>query len=112
MFLPGVKKIIMCPYEKKEKRKKQRQKNRDRTCTLGRELRRRKSFHTLGSPFAGGDRGWAGGGGSFGAMEESSATGMRRAKQRDSRTEDRCRPALTSLRGLSAHLLGRVGAGS
>ena len=30
----------------------------------------------------------------------------------DSRTEDRCQPALTSLRGLSAHPLGRVGAGS
>ena len=50
--------------------------------------------------------------GSFGAMEESAATGVQRAKRRDSRTEDRCRPALTSPRGLSAHPLGRVGAGS
>ena len=33
--------------------------------------------------------------GSFGAMEESAATGVRRAKWRDSRTEDRCRAALT-----------------
>ena len=51
-------------------------------------------------------------GGSFGATEESAATGMQRAKRRDSRTEDRCWPALTSLRGWSAHPPGRVGAGS
>ena len=50
--------------------------------------------------------------GSFGATEESSATGVQRAKWRDSCTEDRCRPALTSPRGLSAHPPGRVGAGS
>ena len=49
---------------------------------------------------------------SFGATEESAATGVRRAKWRDSRTEDQCRPALTSPRGFSTHLLGRVGAGS
>ena len=42
-------------------------------------------------------------GGSFGAAEESAATGVRRAKRRDSRTEARRRPALTSPRGLSAH---------
>ena len=29
-------------------------------------------------------------GGSFGATEESAATGVERAKQRDSHTEDRC----------------------
>ena len=51
-------------------------------------------------------------GGSFGATEESTATGVQRAKRRDSRTEDWCQPALTSLRGLSAHPLGWVGAGS
>ena len=45
-------------------------------------------------------------------MEESAATGVQRAKWRDSRTEDRCRPALTSLRGLSAHPPGWVGAGA
>ena len=50
--------------------------------------------------------------GSFGATEESTATGVRRAKQRDSRTEDRCRPALTSQRGLSAHPPGRAGLGA
>ena len=31
------------------------------TCISGRELWRRKSFHTLGSPFTDGHRGWAGG---------------------------------------------------
>ena len=51
-------------------------------------------------------------GGSFGATEESAATGVRRAKQRDSRMDDRRRPALTSLRGLSAHPLGRAGLGA
>ena len=51
-------------------------------------------------------------GGSFGATEESTATGVRRAKRRDSRTEDRCRVALTSLRGLSAHPPGRAGLGA
>ena len=43
-------------------------------------------------------------GGNFGATEESAATGVQRAKWRDSRTEDRCRPALTSVKGLSAGL--------
>ena len=38
-------------------KEKQRQKNRDRTCTSGRELWRRKSFHTLGNPFIGRDGG-------------------------------------------------------
>ena len=51
-------------------------------------------------------------GGSFGAMEESTATGVQRAKQRDSWTENRCRPALTRPRGFSAHPPGRVGTGS
>ena len=73
----------------------------DGTCTTRRELWRRKSFHTLGSPFTGGDDGgWQGG--SFGAMEESEATGVQRAKWRDSCTENQCRPALTSLTDLSA----------
>ena len=51
-------------------------------------------------------------GGSFRATEEKAATGVQRAKGRDSCTEDRCRPALTSPRGLSAHPPERVGAGS
>ena len=51
-------------------------------------------------------------GGSFGATEESAATGVRRAKWRDSRTEARRRAALTSPRGLSAHPLGRAGLGA
>ena len=41
----------------KEKRKKQK-KNRGGTCTSGRELWRRKCFHTLGSPFTGRDCWW------------------------------------------------------
>ena len=51
-------------------------------------------------------------GGSFGATEESAATGVRRAKRRDSRTEARHRAALTSPRGLSAHPPGRAGLGA
>ena len=51
-------------------------------------------------------------GGSFGAMEESAATGVRRAKRRDSRTDDQCRPALTSPKGLSAPSPGRAGLGA
>ena len=51
-------------------------------------------------------------GGRLGAMEESAGTGVQRAKRRDSRTEERCRPALTSTSGLSAHPPGRAEAGS
>ena len=69
-----------------------------------------EKFPHARSPFTGGDGVWAGG--SFGAMEEGTATGMQRAKRRDTRTEGRCQPDLTSLRGLSAHPLGQVGAGS
>ena len=62
-------------------------------------------------------RRWQGGGGvaegmSFGATEESTATGVRRAKRRDSRTEEGCQPALPSPRGLSAHPPGRAGLGA
>ena len=35
--------------------------NRDGTCASGRELGRRKGFHTLGSPFTGGDCRWQSG---------------------------------------------------
>ena len=51
-------------------------------------------------------------GGSFRVTEESAATGVQRAKQRDSRTEDLCRAALTSQRGLSAPPPGRAGLGA
>ena len=51
-------------------------------------------------------------GGSFGATEESAATGVRRAKRRDSRKEDRRGAALTSPRGLSAPPPGRAGLGA
>ena len=50
--------------------------------------------------------------GSFRATEESTATGVRRAKRGDFRTEDWCRLALTSPRGLSAHPPGRAGLGA
>ena len=50
-------------------------------------------------------------GGSFGATEESTARGIQRAKRRDSHREDPCQPALTSLRGLSAHPPAWMGGG-
>ena len=59
-----------------------------------------------------GRRLWVAEGGSFGAVEESAATGVRKAKWRDSRTEARRRAALSSPRGLSAHPPGRVGLGA
>ena len=43
-----------------------------------------------------GRRLWVAEEGSFGATEESAATGVRRAKRRDSRTEDQCRAALST----------------
>ena len=45
-------------------------------------------------------------------MEESAATGVQKAKWRDSCTENWCQPALTNLRCLSAHPSGRVGLGA
>ena len=59
-----------------------------------------------------GQRLWVAEGGSIRATEDSAATRVWRANRRDSRTEERCRPALTSPRGLSAHPAGRAGAGS
>ena len=53
-----------CTWVGQKKKEKTETKNRDRTCTSGRELWRRKVFHTLGSPFAGGDCGWQRGGAS------------------------------------------------
>ena len=52
--------------------------------------------------------------GSFGATEVSTTTGVQSTKQRGSLccTEDRCQPALSSLRGFSAHQPVQVGAGS
>ena len=45
-------------------------------------------------------------------MEESTATGVQRAKQRDSHTEDWYQPALNSSRASSANLPGRGGLGA
>ena len=67
------------------------------------------STHKEAPSLVGMGGGW---GGSFGAAEESTATVVWRAKRRDSRTEDQCRPALTSLRGLSAHTPGWLGLGA
>ena len=70
----------------KEKKKKQRQKNREGTCTSGRELEG-GSFHTLGNPFTGRDRGrW----GEASEPQRRAQQQVQRAKQRDSHTEDWC----------------------
>ena len=94
-------------------RAKEKRKNRDKKLgmgptSLGGSCEGGK-VSTQESPFIGGNGRWAGG--SFRATKDSTATVVRRAKQRDSHTEDRCRPALTSLRGLSADPLGCVGLG-
>ena len=47
-------------YLGRTKEKGKTEKNRDGTCTSGRELWRRKSFHTLGRPFTGRDGAWGG----------------------------------------------------
>ena len=64
-------------------RAKEKRKNRDKRigmgpAPLGGSCEGGK-ISTLGSSFTGRDRGW-GGGGSFGAKEESTATGVQRAK--------------------------------
>ena len=96
-------------------RAKEKRKNRDKRIGTGMHqwegVVKEERFPHTRKPFRGW-RLWVVEQGSFRAMEESTATGVRRAKQRDSRTEDRCRPALTSPRGLSAHPPERAGAGS
>ena len=107
---PKGKKLPMYLGRAKEKRK-----NRDKSigtgpAPLGGSCEGGK-VSTLRSTFTGGDRDWRQKG-SIGATEESTAIGVRRAKWRDFLTEDQCRPAFNSLRGLSAHPLGQVRAGS
>ena len=107
---PKGKKLPMYLGRPKEKRK-----NRDKRIGTGPHLwegavREEKFPHTR-KPLHG-RRLQVVEGGSFGATEESAATGVWRAKWRDSHTEDRCQPPLTSLRRLSAHPPGWVGAGS
>ena len=96
-------------------RAKEKRKNRDKrigtgpapvggSCEGGKVSHTRKPLHRQRLRVAEG--------GSFGATEESAATGVQRAKQRDSCTEDRCQTALTSPRGLSTHPPGWAGAGS
>ena len=95
-------------------RAKEKRKNRGKRIGKGPAPRggsfEEGSFLTIRNPFTGGDRVWQGR--SIGATEESAAIGVQRAKWRDSHTEDRCQPALTSQRGLSAHPPGQVGAWS
>ena len=73
-------------------------------------MKEERSPHTS-KPLCG-RRLWVAEGGSFGATEKSAATGVRRAKRRDSRTEARRLAALTSPRGLSYSPAGAGGAGS
>ena len=62
-------------------------------------------------PHTGKSSHWQGQRGHFRASEESTATGVQRAKQRETRTEGWRQPALPSLRRLFTRLLGEVGAG-
>ncbi len=66
-----------------------------------------ENFHTLGAPSLAETGGvWVG---KLQSHRGEHRTRVHRAKQRDSHTEDRCRPALTSPRGLFAHPPGRAG---
>ena len=93
----------------------QKKKEKTETTEQGRNLHdwegavKEEKFPHTRKPLNWQRRGWWGG--SFGVMEESTAIGVQRANWRDSHTEDRCQPALTTLRCLSDHQLGWVGAG-
>ena len=108
---PKGKKLLMYLGRAKEKRTNRGKRIGTGPAPLGGRREEGKVSTHYKSPSLAEMGGWVGRG-SFGATEESTATGVQRAKQRDSRTEDQCRPALTSLRSLPAHPLGRVGAGS
>ena len=107
---PKGKKILMYLGRAKEKRKNRNKRIGTGPAPLGGSCEGRKVSTHEDAPSLAETVG--GQGGSFGATEESTATGVQSAKRRDSRTEERCRPALTSPRGLSAHPLGWVGSGS
>ena len=94
----------------KRKRKKERQNNKHGTGTSGRELWRRKSFHTLGRPFTGRDEGWAGGK----LRSHGGECSNKGAEGKPERFPHRglVLTALTSLRGLSTNPPGMVRAGS
>ena len=74
-------------------RAKEKRKNRDKRIGtdlhLGEGAVKEEKFPHTRKPLHWQRRG-GGQGGSFGAMEESAATGVQRAKRRDFRTEDRC----------------------
>ena len=79
---PKCKKLPTCLGRAKEKRKNRDKRiGMDRTCTSGRELWRRKGFHTLGSPFTGGD---GMGGGKLWSHGEEHSNRVQKAKWRDS----------------------------
>ena len=95
----------------------QKKKEKTETKEYGRDLHqwagaeKEERFPHTRKPLRG-RRLWVAEAGSFGATEESAATGVRRAKRRGSCTEDLCRPPLTSPRGLSAQPPGRAGLGA
>ena len=94
-------------------RAKEKRKNRDKRIGMGpapwEEAVKEEKFPHTRKPLHWWRRGWGEWGGTFRATEESTAIRVQRAKQRDSCTEDQCQPALTSLRGLSAYPLARMG---
>ena len=84
---PKGKKIPTYLGRAKEKKKTQRQRIGMGPAPLGGSCEEGKvSTHYEGLSLV--ETGWQGG--SFGATEESAATGVQRAKRRDSRTEERC----------------------
>ena len=96
----------------KRKKKKQRQKNRDGTCTSAKEPWKRKGFHSLGSPFVGGDCGWQRGEASEPwRRAQPQGCGGQSGEIPAQRLGGR-RAALTSPRGLSAPPPGRAGLGA
>ena len=91
-------------------KKKERQKNREGTCPSGRELWRRKTFHTIGSPFTGGDGGVAGG-----KLQSHGGERSNRGAEGEAERFPHRGSVPTSTHqpeSLSAHPLGRAGAGT
>ena len=93
-----------------KKKEKIETKNRDGTHTSGRELRRRKGFHTLEAPSLAETVGGGGGKLRSHGGEHSHRGAEGKAERFPHRGSGR--PALTSQRGLSAHPLGQAGDGS
>ena len=81
-----------------------RERKRDGTCAPGKELWKRKVPTYGKSPQWWGDQ--PGQRGSFRASEDCAATGLQRAMQRETCTDDQCWPALPCLRWLSIEVVG------